>query len=310
MAQDGNPRGRSIGGALILIGIGLVFLLFQFKPAVNPWPYVVHYWPLILIFLGIGKLWDYARQRQNPGAQQRPWISGGSLAVLLLLGLFALAAFRGGRHTYGEHHMTRTVDRPGAQSLRAHLEMPAGELTLTGGSANLLDADFRYSDSEGDPTVSYNVSNGAGDLTISQGRDGSIHIGDPTNEWKLKLPSDLPVDLSLQMGAGQGNLRLRDVAVTNLSVNMGAGQLDLDLTGDRKKDLVAEIHGGLGQANIRLPRNVGVRVEAHGGIGSIENRGFHHDGDEYVNDAYGKSPVSIKMTVHGGIGEIVLEQEP
>ena len=97
------------------------------------------------------------------------------------------------------------------------------------------------------------------------------------------------------MGAGEGDLRLRDLDLTNLAVNMGAGRVEVDFTGDRKKDLLADIEGGVGQAVIRLPRKIGVVVHASGGIGTIDASGLKHDGDQYTNDAYGKSPVTIHL---------------
>jgi hypothetical protein len=66
----------------------------------------------------------------------------------------------------------------------------------------------------------------------------------------------------------------------------------------------------VGQANIRLPKNVGVIARASGGIGSISVHGLKHDGDSYTNEAYGKSPATLHLKVEGGIGEIVLTQEP
>jgi hypothetical protein len=92
-------------------------------------------------------------------------------------------------------------------------------------------------------------------------------------------------------------------------MNVGAGQVDADLTGDRKSDLTATFEGGVGEANIRLPKNIGVVVNASGGIGTIDARGLKHDGNEYVNDAYGKSPVTIHLRVEGGIGRITLTEE-
>jgi hypothetical protein len=50
-----------------------------------------------------------------------------------------------------------------------------------------------------------------------------------------------------------------------------------------------------------------VRATAHGGIGAIHVRGLKKDGDAYVNEAYGKSPVTVKVQVEGGVGEINLE---
>ncbi|MGH9496664.1 MAG: hypothetical protein ACRD3B_16815, partial [Candidatus Sulfotelmatobacter sp.] len=64
--------------------------------------------------------------------------------------------------------------------------------------------------------------------------------------------------------------------------------------------------GGVGSAWIRLPKDEGVRVIASGGIGSVRADGLKSSGDSYVNDAYGKTPQAIELTVHGGVGEIDL----
>ncbi|MGH9677802.1 MAG: hypothetical protein ACRD36_11930, partial [Candidatus Acidiferrum sp.] len=52
---------------------------------------------------------------------------------------------------------------------------------------------------------------------------------------------------------------------------------------------------------------VGVRVTVQGGLGSVNAPDFKRDGDDYVNDAYGKSGVTVEVHVTGGIGEVYLE---
>ncbi|HEV1993169.1 MAG TPA: toast rack family protein [Candidatus Acidoferrum sp.] len=309
MAQTDRSGRRSIGGAVFLIGLGVVFLIFQLRPELDPWPLLHQYWPLILIFLGLGKMWDYFRLRNNPDPSARPRFSGTAIALLLLLVLFAVAAARG-KHTSWDNlrHDVKTLDRQGAQTVHANIVMPAGELRLSGGSSRLLDADFRYREAEGIPDVEYSVANGTGELNIRQDNFSHVHMrwGHTRNDWDLRFGKEVPLDLNLNLGAGQGQLHLRDVPLTRLEVNMGVGQVDLDLTGERKRDLQATIHGGIGQATIRLPKEVGVRVHAAGGIGSIDVSGLSRDGDDYVNDAYGKSPVTITLDVQGGIGQITL----
>jgi hypothetical protein len=126
----------------------------------------------------------------------------------------------------------------------------------------------------------------------------------------VRFSDEVPLELKVEMGAGQGRLHLRDLPLTRLNLEMGAGQVEVDLTGERKKDLDADLEGGVGQARIRLPKNVGVIVHASGGIGTIDARGLQHNGDEYVNDAYGKTPATVHLKVEGGIGQISLVQEP
>jgi len=66
----------------------------------------------------------------------------------------------------------------------------------------------------------------------------------------------------------------------------------------------------VGEATIRLPRKIGVIVNASGGIGTINAHGLRNDGDDYMNDAYGKSPATIHLKVEGGVGRINLIEEP
>jgi uncharacterized protein DUF2154/cell wall-active antibiotic response 4TMS protein YvqF len=313
MAQDGEPRRTSLVFPIVLIGFGVLFLLRRWNPAFEPWSILRTYWPLILIFIGIGKIWDNVQRSRNPNAP--PGISlgatFGAVAFVLVIGMLIWHG-RGfnRRHdgVFSTKHTAKIVEPQRAKSAHAKLEMGAGQLTINGGSANLLEADFNYSDSYDEPRVEYNVADGVGQLSVSQ-ESHTVHIGRSENDWNLHLSKDIPIELKIDMGAGQGNLHLRDVLLSRLDLNIGAGQVDVDLTGDRKTDLNADIEGGVGQANIRLPKNVGVIVHAHGGIGSIESHGLKHEDDTYTNDAYGKTPATIRLKVEGGIGQIVLTQE-
>ena len=94
-----------------------------------------------------------------------------------------------------------------------------------------------------------------------------------------------------------------------LNVYTGAGEVELDLIGQWDHDLDASIKGGVGEITVRLPSNVGVRVDASKGIGSIEAYGFTKEGGDYVNEAYGKSSVTLSIDIDAGIGEIRLETE-
>lgn len=314
MAQDGNPRRVSLVFPIILITIGGLFLLHNWRPAFDPGPILLTYWPLILIFIGLGKVWDNVQRSRNPNAP--PGISvGGTIGALAFVLIITLLLWHG--HGFARRrgfdsnakHVSQSVDLKGAKSAHAKLEMGAGELTINSGATHFMEADFNYTDSYDEPKVEYSVTNGIGEVTISQDSRSSVHIGHSQNDWSLHFTKDVPLELRVDMGAGQGNLHLRDVPVTQLDLNIGAGQVDVDLTGDRKADLTADIEGGVGQANIRLPKNVGVIAHASGGIGSIEVHGLKHDGDSYTNDAYGKSPTTIRLKVEGGIGQIVLSQE-
>lgn len=330
MADGGIPRRRhSIAGPIILIALGLIFLAWEFRPGADPWWIIWHYWPLILIFVGIGKIWDSYWDRKHPEGSV---VTGVSIAWIALLALFVFALWHGGTYANGSRsswwnndgrwgrdfgrdwgrdagrnaqHLTKSIDLQGAKTVNIHVQMPAGQLRLDGGANKLLSADFHYDGWQGDPQVNYTVTDGQGDLEITQ-NGNSAHFGNNYNDWKLQLGSKAPTDLKLDLGAGQAWVRPNGLDLSELEVHMGAGQLDLDLTGMKPSNLQADIEGGVGQARIHLPKDEGVRVFASGGIGAVNADGLTRQGDAYVNAAYGKSSQNIEMTVHGGVGEIDL----
>lgn len=309
----------------MLIVLGGLILAFNVYPGFDPWPVLLRYWPLILILIGLGKIWDSYYAHQHPDRAIGPWISGTGIAWIILLVFFFFAAWHRGPMWHGgwgwhegrgwndrywgaDVHDTQAVELQGAKTVRADLSMPAGELTLNGGSSRLLDADFQHDAAEGKPQVEYNVSGDHGQLSVTQDSSGA-HFGNRYNRWDLHMNNGVPIDLHIQMGAGRDDLQLNGMTISGLDIHMGAGELNLDLTGERKSNLQGDIEGGAGRATVRLPKNVGVRVYASGGIGSINASGLRHDGGAYVNDAYGKTPASIELTVHGGVGEIDLIEE-
>lgn len=303
-------RRRAYVGPVILICVGVFFLVANLVPSFDPWSLLFRYWPVILILIGLGKVWDYYAMSRNPGMQGSSDVSGVTIAVILLVLLLVLGVWRHDRNiTRAQHDIAQSVDLQGANDVAATLQFPAGQLDVRGGSQHLVDATFRYNDGDTTPRLDYKVDSGHGELNVSENNEG-VHFGGSDDHWQLTFNDSVPLDLTLQMGAGQSDMKLADLNLTHLQVHLGAGQVLLDLTGQRKQNLTAEVQGGVGQARIRLPKDIGVRAHASGGIGSINVHGFRKEGgDEYVNDAYGKTPVSIDLNVQGGIGEIDLDEE-
>jgi hypothetical protein len=305
-------RRSSIVGAVILIGLGALFLYTNSHPGMDPWPLLARYWPVLLIFVGLGKLWDYYTAQKHTGTS-RGLITGGEIAAIILIILFVVVISHDHNTHYANVREHQTIDYGSAQSAHVEINMPAGELQVSGGASKLLDADLDYNKSLGAPDLSYQVAGTEGDLVIKQADDSHIHIapgfGGPDNDWNVRLGQNIPLELKLQIGAGRGVLHLGELPLTKLDLQMGAGSVEADLRGNWKNNLDAHIQGGVGSATIRLPKDVGVEVHASGGLGSVNAHGLHKDGDRYVNDAYGKSPITLELHVEGGVGAIDLIPE-
>jgi hypothetical protein len=303
---DPNVRTRrgSYGLGILLIVIGVVALVAQLRPSFDPWHLLWDYWPVLLILLGVAKLVDHMRNRNNPQGRSSGWISGGAITVIVIVLLVGLSEHHSGAANPILHD-PQPIELQGAKSVAAKIDMGAGQLNVNSGSARLMDADFTYDEESGKPRVNYAVSGMSGVLDISQHEHGGVHFGRNENTWSVHF-GDVPLDLNVNMGAGQGDLNLHGIDLTRLRIEMGAGQINLDLTGERKQNFDVDVQGGVGEARIRLPHDVGVEIKADGGIGSIDTQGLRKEGGRWVNEAYGKSPVTIHMNVEGGIGEIRL----
>jgi len=316
--NDRQPK-TSLVIPILLITIGALFLFKTWYPGFDPFQFIKEhwkYWPLILILVGLGKIWDSSRNRSAPPGERSAGIALGStlgvvafvFVLVILLGHYQKTRGHGVRAESFANHAQQTIDLQGAKLVSAAVHMGAGQLNLSGGSGHLLNAAFHFDRKWDNPTVDYHVSGDKGFLDVNQESD-HVNFGASDNTWDLNFNDDVPLELRVEMGAGQGNLKLRGMDVSNVELHMGAGQVVLDLTGPRKSDLKVSIKGGVGQATIHLPNSVGVIAHAAGGIGSVRTEGLHKQDGEYVNDSYGKTPNKITLDVQGGIGEIELLAE-
>jgi hypothetical protein len=205
---------------------------------------------------------------------------------------------------------SRTIELGDARSVRVEINMGAGGLTLRGGAAGLLEADFVYNVDRLKPAVTY--TNGR--LVLHQPDSGGlpnlIGIADFRNEWDLRLNDGVPVDLKVDMGAGDSNLQLSGLSLTGLDAKLGAGDYTIDLSGDWAQNMNALIDAGASSVKLRLPRNVGARVEVEDGPHTIDAPGLTKNGRFYTNAAYGVSDVTLDIDLQVGVGQIYLSVDP
>lgn len=238
----------------------------------------------------------------NRAKLKRIAVLAGAAALALLTPACYITSDRGNSLV---EHDSRTVDLKGAKSVQVQIEIGAGELIMHGGAAPLMDADFRYRSSYGKPEVQYDVNGSRGTLTVRQTSRHNLGHNDK-NQWELRMNEDVPMDISIKIGAGQGRLNLGNTALHSLEVEVGAGELNLDLTGHPRGDVDVRVRGGVGEATLRLPRRARLDIEAHGGIGQITARGLEKRGDRWVNEPSGEVDATLRVSVNGGIGGINL----
>lgn len=207
--------------------------------------------------------------------------------------------------------VSTSVPRGSAESVAVNVTMGGGTLVLTGGASELLNADFSYNVAVWKPNVLYTETGNQGVLDIKQtDNEGFVRTPDNVrNDWNLRLKNGVPLTLTASLGAGISTIKLDGLSVSKLDLSTGAGETTVDLTGNWKQNLDANLNAGLGNTTIRLPKDVGVRVKVDGGLSNVNGGGLTRDGSYYTNSAYGKTPVTLDITVKSGIGNVKLQPE-
>ncbi len=229
--------------------------------------------------------------------------------LLLALGLIA-ALLLGGCNSPARvgalRNESKSVELGNTRSVSAQINFGAGALHVTGGAEKLLEADFTYNVAQIKPEVKY--TNGT--LVVQQPDTWSLPdlrgIEDFRNEWDLRLNDEVPMDLSLDIGAGSGNLQLAGLSLTGLDIRLGFGEYTIDLSGDWARNLDVTISPGAANISLRLPKQVGVRVKVEEGPHTIDTTGLAQDGNVYTNDAYDVAGVTMRVNIDSGPGQISL----
>lgn len=225
---------------------------------------------------------------------------------LVLVGALLFASCNSALSVGALRTESQAVELGDEESVRVEINLGAGDLALTGGAQKLLEADFTYNVARLKPAVKYTD----GKLVVwqpdAEGLPNLRNITNFRNEWNLRLQDETPMDLQVDMGAGNSNLHLAGLPLTQLAVMLGAGTSTLDLSGAWRRDLDVAIESGAANVSVRLPKDVGVRVEVNAGPTLVDALGLTQEGNVYTNAAYGVSAVTLQVKMEAGIGWINL----
>ena len=235
--------------------------------------------------------------------------------VLLAVGVMLLAWITAGAIGYTIKSVqtvdlrteTQSVALGDANSADVSINMGAGNVTVSGGATDLMDATFMYNVAEWKPTVNYNVSGGQGTLTVDEPSNTGIGGANTRYDWNLKLNNNVPMDLKIHSGVGNLNAHLGGMNLKSVDVGSGTGNMLVDLRGAWQNSANITISGGVGNTTVQVPADTGVRIVAKKGLGNINVSGLNFDGTAYTNNAYNNSPVKLNVDLSAGIGQVTLE---
>lgn len=232
--------------------------------------------------------------------------------VLGLIGstIFGFTMYQNFTGNDNELVLRKSVEYEDVDLLKVDLRLGVGQVFVSGGTEQLMEGHFVYSERAGDPKLSYQQKNGTGHVKLAQKNRtmpfSFFNFGEFKNDWQVKLNKELPMNLSISTGVGEAELDLRGVHLQYLDIETGVGKTMIDLSGDWQESFRMELETGVGQTVLYLPEEVGVKVKAELGLGSFSIDNFVRKGDEYVNLAYDQADVIIELSLQMGIGDLTI----
>jgi hypothetical protein len=258
-----TPR-RGVFWPLLLIALGIVFLLanFGFIAGVS-WLAIFSLWPLLLILIGL----DVAFGRRWPLAA----LAAEVLVIAAGLALVASSPGAGsGIFTFGNSGGGGAPDvtlvRTNATSLAVTLNGGAGRYHVSGGAMELVTAhsanpDLRLRASE---------RSGRADVRIDQTGTPGIFRGTSSADIEVRIASDVPTSFNMNAGAGEFDIDLSDVRVTDARINTGASTTRLVLP-KPAGDVPVRIGAGASTVVITVPEGIEAQVSTSGGLLSLRS---------------------------------------
>ena len=254
---------RGVFWPLLLIALGLVFLLanFGFIAGVS-WRALLSLWPLLLILVGL----DIAFARRWPA----PTLVAEVLVIAAGLALVAanpglgggIFVFGGG----GRGDADVSAPRGSASTLALSINGGAGRYHVGGGATDLVTAHSQSPDLR----LRASERSGRADVRIDQIGPEGIFSGGSGIDVEVQIASDVPTAFDMNAGAGEFDVDLSDVRVTDVRVNTGASTTRLVLP-KPTADIPVRISAGASTIVITVPDGVEARVSTSGGLLSLRS---------------------------------------
>lgn len=258
-------RTPSLAFPLVLIALGLVFLLSNAGYLTRvTWMSVVQLWPLVLVIVGVDLL---IRPRSVFAAAIVEIAIIGAALVYLAAGTPLLPGSNA--VNTGSFTAQESVLRTGASSLSLTLGYGAGDLTVRGAATDAVMPQLVVLKStREDIDLQWNVRSTGVAVVNAKSNAPDLQFAGTGRAWDVAIPTDMPVGLTLNLGAGDFDIDLSNVMLTEATINNGASNLQIALP-KASGNVPIVISTGASSVDLTIPAGVQYRVRLTGGLNTV-----------------------------------------
>lgn len=301
---DAVWRNEGLTGAVFMLGLGITFLLSNLGYLqIDPWRLLATIWPVIFVAIGM----DLVIGRR------RNWLT-------MLLGLIVVLAVLAGTLWYSGIWLSPsglTAGTPlnyapqAVASARIEISPGAGSLKINGQAAPGTLISGVIPETTDTWRVNQEIRQDGNQAVVKLSATGNqaYFPGNRQNltDWQLELNPVIPIDLAIDLGAGEADLDLAKLQVKNLKYDFGVGTLRLHLP--EGSALTGEVDGGIGFLTIQVPSTVGVEIQAETGlvIRSLPT-GYTKAGENlYRSPNFQTAATKVNLKINLALGQLIIK---
>lgn len=296
--------GKVVWG-IVLVAIGTIIMLNNFGVIHFYWSAIWHYWPAILILIGLNMLFS----RSNSSAGTIIPIAGTCIVLLLLI-------YAGVNYDHSGN--TRSYDRAERMQDGRELKMYAfredftagtqnAELNIEGGASSysIIDSTSRLFEAKvKDVPGVYSMNRVArnGTEVLNFGMKGRSREWDMDDNSVQMFLNTVPVwDVNVKIGAGSVDLDLSKFRIQKLSFEGGAASCKAKLGMPQgTTDVIVKI--GASSVEILIPESAACKIKVNSGLSSKDFPGFTEQPDgTYTTSNFNSSAKRIMINLKGGL---------
>jgi hypothetical protein len=316
---------------LFLLGIGILFLLDNFKVINFHWQNIIGLWPLFLILAGVNMVFSHEKSNSDT------IIKIGVFAVL-----FALVIYRGtlpannsffGRHFNHNTFFNDNIDDDDDDDDKKEVfkvegsstykepytpEVKLASLNIRGGGVTYILQDttaelfsaathelnggflFKSAPSDSGKSITFTTNNSRNSINWDS---------DKGNEANIKLNPNPEWNIDISAGASKLDLDFSKFKIRNLQVKGGAASMDLKLGQPVINNMTVNISTGVSEVNIRVPSGAACHINSKTGLSSKTFEGFESKGNnQYETAGFAAAPKKIYLNLKGGISDFSVQR--
>jgi DUF4097 and DUF4098 domain-containing protein YvlB len=246
----------SLLGALLWMGLGILFLFHNFNLGPDTWSLISHYWPVLLILLGVAKILDYFLHKESISIRIGELIG---IVILVMIGtaitaihstpldrIFRDFQFHAFNRTPWEpglwfedsRKFTETTVYPVEKGLPVYIENSYGSVSVIQGRDNEIRVNLKkgiYADEARARSIADEIHLQGTTERVDAGKTGSPVFAIRTNRESLnsknyRFNTDLevyvPGNSQVRIKNSFGNIRVSEV---NGNLNLNAAQSNIDI---------------------------------------------------------------------------------